>query len=73
MISSSLNSSLSNSSFEMKQTNVESHCNGSKTNTIESLKLLLIYRDHDIWDEVAIQEHEEKMYRWLKDDNITKD
>ncbi len=57
----------------MKQTNVESHCNGSKTNTIESLKLLLIYRDHDIWDEVAIQEHEEKMYRWLKDDNITKD
>ncbi len=71
MISSSLNSSLSNSSFEMKRANVESHCKGSKTNTIESLKLLLIYRDHDIWDEVAIQEHGEKMYRWLKDDGIT--
>lgn len=67
MISQSLNSSLSNESFEVKHAHVESFCNGSKTGTIESLKLLLIYHDfHQKWDKTAIKEHGVKAYQMLR-------
>ena len=43
MISQGLNSSLQNESYEVKRAHVESYCSGSKTGSIESLKLLAIY------------------------------
>lgn len=67
MISQGLNSSLSNESYEVKMAHVQSFYNGSKFGSIESLKLLVAYKDYpNGWTKEAIKEHGEKMYNWLK-------
>lgn len=66
MISQGLNSSLSNESYEVKAAHVQSYCNGSKSGSIESLKLLVAYKDYpNGWSKDAIKEHGKKMYDWL--------
>lgn len=66
MISQGLNSSLNNESYEVKAAHVKSFCNGSKSGSIESLKLLVAYKDYpDGWSKDAIKEHGKKMYTWL--------
>ena len=72
MISQSLNSALSNSSYEEKKAHVESYFN-SVNGTIESLKLLMVYKDFSTcWSKDSIPLHGEKMYSFLKND-ITPD
>ena len=67
MISQSLNSSLKNESYEVKAAHVKSYCNGSKSGSIESLKLLTVYRDYpDKWNREAITNHGKLMYEWLQ-------
>lgn len=66
MISKGLNSALSNQSYEMKKAHVQSFCNGSKTGSIESLKLLMVYHDYpQTWTRESIREHGAKMYELL--------
>lgn len=66
MISQGLNSSLKNESYEIKREHVRAYINGSKTGSIESLKLLMIYRDYETkWDKEKILEHGKKMYALL--------
>ena len=66
MISQGVNSSLSNESYEVKAAHVQSFCNGSKSGSIESLKLLVAYKDYpNGWSKDAITEHGKKMYAWL--------
>lgn len=68
MISQSLNSALSNSSYEEKKAHVESYFN-SVNGTIESLKLLMVYKDFSTcWSKDNIPLHGEKMYSFLKKD-----
>lgn len=68
MISQSLNSALSNSSYEEKKAHVESYFN-SVNGTIESLKLLMVYKDFSTcWSKDNIPLHGEKMYSFLKND-----
>ena len=74
MISQSLNSALQNESYEVKRAHVESYINGSKSGSIESLKLLCAYVDYKTWDKkstaehgtIPIVEHGEKMHDFLK-------
>lgn len=67
MISQGLNSSLSNESFEVKTAHVQSYYNGSKSGTIESLKLLMVYKDYlRGWNKDAIVKHGKQMYELLK-------
>lgn len=56
MISSAQNSSLLNSTFEVKRAKVVSYVHKELTGTIESLKMLMIYQ-YQHWDEVCIQDH----------------
>ena len=71
MISQSLNSALSNSSYEEKKAHVESYFN-SVNGTIESLKLLMVYKDFSTcWSKDNIPLHGEKMYSFLKNDITT--
>ena len=71
MISQSLNSALSNSSYEEKKAHVESYFN-SINGTIESLKLLMVYKDFSTcWSKDNIPLHGEKMYSFLKNDITT--
>lgn len=66
MISQGLNSSLNNESYEVKAAHVKSFFNGSKSGSIESLKLLVAYKDYpNGWSKDAIKEHGKKMYTWL--------
>lgn len=67
MISQGLNSSLQNESFQVKMAHVKSYCEGSKTGSIESLKLLFIYCKYEYWDKICISKHGEEMYQWLID------
>ncbi|MBO5815508.1 MAG: HNH endonuclease [Bacteroidales bacterium] len=68
MISLGLNSTLSNESYEVKTAHVRSYCNGSKSGSIESLKLLVVHKDHPSgWTKDSIKEHGEKMYKWLQE------
>lgn len=68
MISQSLNSALSNSSYEEKKAHVESYFN-SVNGTIESLKLLMVYKDYSTCRlKDNIKPHGEKMYNFLKND-----
>lgn len=68
MISQGLNSSLQNESYEVKREHVKAYCNDSKSGSIESLKLLVAYKDHpDGWTIETIKEHGEKMYKLLKE------
>lgn len=65
MISQGLNSALSNSSYLEKKAHVESYFN-SVNGTIESLKLLMAYKDFkDDWNINAIETHGEEMYKLL--------
>lgn len=67
MISQSLNSSLKNESYEVKTAHVKSYCNGSKSGSIENLKLLIVYQCYpDRWDREAITSHGKLMYDWLR-------
>lgn len=65
MISQGLNSSLQNESYEVKRAHVEAYCSGSKTGSIESLKLLVIYKKTE-WNKETIIEHGKEMYQWLE-------
>lgn len=66
MISQGLNSSLRNESYEVKRAHVESYCNGSKSGSIESLKLLAAYEEFpNQWTKETIKKHGEKMYKLL--------
>lgn len=66
MISQSMNSALSNSSYEEKRAHVESYFK-SVTGSIESLKLLMVYRDYkDGWDKTSIPVHGQQMYDYLQ-------
>lgn len=68
MISQGLNSALSNESYEVKAAHVKSYCNGSKSGSIESLKLLVLHRDFpNGWTKDTIKKHGETMYNWLKE------
>lgn len=67
MISQGLNSSLQNESYEVKRAHVESYCSGSKTGSIESLKLLAAYCKYKVWNKSTISEHGKDMYQWLTD------
>lgn len=67
MISQGLNSSLQNESYEVKRAHVEAYCSGSKTGSIESLKLLVIFDNYKEWNKEIIAAHGEKMYQWLTD------
>ena len=68
MISQGLNSTLSNESYEVKTAHVRAYCNGSKSGSIESLKLLVVHKDYpNGWTKKSIEEHGKKMYEWLKD------
>ena len=68
MISQGLNSSLQNESYEVKREHVKAYCNDSKSGSIESLKLLVAYKDHpDGWTIETIKEHGEKMYKLLEE------
>lgn len=66
MISQGLNSALSNESYEVKTAHVQSFCNGSKTGSIESLKLLLVHKKYKCWTKETIVEHGREMYELLK-------
>lgn len=66
MISQGLNSALSNESYEVKTAHVQSYCNGSKSGSIESLKLLIVHHEYMKWDRDAIDDHGQKMYELLK-------
>ena len=67
MISQSLNSSLKNEFYEVKTEHVKSYCNGSKSGSIESLKLLIVHQCYpDRWDREAITSHGKLMYDWLR-------
>ena len=66
MISQGLNSALSNESYEVKTAHVQSYCNGAKSGSIESLKLLVVHKDYPKgWNKDSITKHGEKMYEWL--------
>jgi len=66
MISQGLNSSLSNSSYEVKKAHVESYFK-SVNGTIESLKLLMVYKACKIgWNKDMISKHGKEMYEFLK-------
>lgn len=66
MISQGLNSALSNESYEVKTAHVQSYCNGAKSGSIESLKLLIVHQKYSKWDKESIKEHGERMYDMLK-------
>lgn len=68
MISQGLNSALQNESFEVKREHVRSYCKGSKTGSIESLKLLMVYKDYrdQKWNRDTIKKHGDKMYELLE-------
>lgn len=67
MISQGLNSSLSNESYEVKAAHVQSYTNGSKSGSIESLKLLVAYKDYpNGWSRDTIEKHGREMYDRLK-------
>lgn len=66
MISAGQNSSLQNESFEVKQAHVKSFINGSVGGSIQSLKMLDIYR-YDSWEEADIKRHHDKMIKILID------
>lgn len=68
MISQGLNSTLSNESYEVKTAHVQSYCNGAKSGSIESLKLLIVHKDYpNGWTKQSIEEHGEKMYKLLEE------
>ncbi len=68
MISQGLNSTLSNESYEVKTAHVQSYCNGAKSGSIESLKLLIVHKDYpNGWTKESIREHGRKMYQYLQE------
>lgn len=68
MISQGLNSALQNESYEIKRAHVEAYYNGSKTGSIESLKLICAYMDYAKWSRDSIIEHGRNMYSLLEDE-----
>lgn len=67
MISSGLNSSLQNESYEVKKAHVASFLLDSVKGTIESLTLLLIHLRYENWNELTVDEHENSMIEILKE------
>lgn len=65
MISSAQNSSLTNSTFEIKRAKVWSHINKELNGTIESLKMLMIYQ-YEAWNKKNIKNHLEECLNFLK-------
>ena len=66
MISSSQNSGLQNSTFEMKRSKVIDFIHNNLNGTIESLKMLLIYQ-YENWTTTEIYDHQEKCIKLLND------
>lgn len=67
MISSQQNSSLSNSIYQEKRARVEAHLEGSRSGSIENLKMLHAFTFNEKWDEKTIKEHGELMLKYLYD------
>ena len=67
MISSSQNSSLRNESYEIKHAYIQSFINQSKVGSVESLKLLKIFDDCEVWDRGTIKTHGEAMFTILQE------
>jgi hypothetical protein len=67
MISQSVNSALSNESYEVKREHVKAFINGSVTGSIESLKLLVVFKDYPTWNRETIKAHGKLMYKWLEE------
>lgn len=67
MISSQQNSSLSNSIYQEKRARVKAHLEGSRSGSIESLKMLHAFTFNNIWNENAIKAHGELMLKYLHD------
>ncbi|MGL5980850.1 MAG: GmrSD restriction endonuclease domain-containing protein [Phocaeicola sp.] len=65
MISSSQNSSLQNSTFEVKRAKVLSYIHKELGGSIESLKMLMIYQ-YNTWNEENIFKHQESCIQYLK-------
>lgn len=65
MISSSQNSGLQNSTFEMKRSKVIDFIHNNLNGTIESLKMLLIYQ-YENWTTKEIYKHQEECVKLLK-------
>lgn len=66
MISQGLNSALRNSSYKIKKAHVESYYDGTKSGSIESLKLLLVHQNYTEWNKDNIKKHGEEMYELLR-------
>ena len=66
MISSSQNSGLQNSTFEMKRSKVIDFIHNNLNGTIESLKMLLIYQ-YENWTTKEIYKHQEECVKLLKE------
>ena len=64
MISSGQNSSLQNESFEVKKAHVEAFINGSIIGSVESLKMLKIYKNSS-WNDDELKEHQKEMINIL--------
>mgnify|MGYP002626239630 CR=1 FL=1 len=65
MISSEQNSALSNSIYQEKKARVESFLEGSRSGSIESLKMLHAFTFNTAWSLEAIKEHGETMFDLL--------
>jgi hypothetical protein len=69
MISQGLNSTLKNEPYEIKKAHVEAYRNGSKSGSIESLKMLVAHMMYPgKWTRETIKEHGKEMYKWLGGD-----
>ena len=65
MISSEQNSALSNSVYQEKKARVESFLEGSRSGSIESLKMLHAFTFNTVWSLEAIREHGKAMFDLL--------
>lgn len=66
MISSGQNSTLKNSSFEIKHAHVEEFVANSIGGHIESLKMLFIYSHYSLWTLESIEKHTQETIEWLQ-------
>lgn len=64
MISSGQNSALKNQTFQIKKAHVKSFIEGSRSGSIESLKMLDIYK-YEIWNQEFLIQHYSKMLQVL--------
>lgn len=66
MISSSQNSSLTNSCFEVKRVVMERYASGKGNGTVESLKMLYVYSKYKEWSIENIDDHQKFSMKFLE-------